>query len=74
MHEHTPMKHGALSICVELFSVSLAYATFEKKSKATKLIYAEQGFYLVGGYRTESRLAGTNELLDKFSSYLETIR
>ena len=36
--------------------------------------YTEQGFFLLGEYGTESRLAGTNGLLDQFASYLETMR
>jgi len=58
----------------KLFSVSLAGVEFSDKSTATELTYTQQGFFLHGEYGTESRLAGTNGLLDQFASYLETMR
>jgi len=58
----------------KLFSVSLAGVEFEEKSTATELTYTEQAFFLDGEYGTESRIEGTNGLLDQFASYLETMR
>jgi len=58
----------------KLFSVSLAGVEFADTSTATELTYTEHGFFLAGEYGTESRLAGTNGLLDQFASYLETMR
>ena len=58
----------------KLFSVSLAGVELAEKSGVTELTYTEQGFYLEGDYGTESRLQGTNWLLDQFVSYLGTLR
>ena len=58
----------------KLFSVSLAGVEFADKSTSTELTYTGHGFFLAGEYGTESRLAGTNGLLDQFASYLETMR
>lgn len=58
----------------KLFSVSLAGVEFEEHSTATELTYTEQAFFLAGEYGTESRIQGTNGLLDQFASYLETMR
>jgi hypothetical protein len=49
-------------------------ARFHLIDPNVRLIYTEQGFFLLGEYGTESRLAGTNGLLDQFASYLETMR
>jgi uncharacterized protein YndB with AHSA1/START domain len=57
----------------KLFSVSLAGVEFEENSSATELTYTEQAFFLGKDYGTESRVKGTNGLLDQFVSYLETI-
>jgi uncharacterized protein YndB with AHSA1/START domain len=58
----------------KLFSVSLAGVEFEEHSAATELTYTEHAFFLDGEYGTESRLQGTNGLLDQFASYLEAMR
>lgn len=58
----------------KLSPVSLAGVEFEEKSTATELTYTEQAFFLDGEYGTESRIEGTNGLLDQFVSYLETMR
>jgi uncharacterized protein YndB with AHSA1/START domain len=58
----------------KLFSVSLAGVEFGTKSTITELTYTEQIFILDGEYETESRIAGTNGLLDQFVSYLEAVR
>ena len=58
----------------KLFSVSLASVEFEGKSGATELTYTEQAFFLDEEYGAESRIKGTNGLLDQFASYLETMR
>jgi uncharacterized protein YndB with AHSA1/START domain len=57
-----------------LFSVSLAGVEFEDASDATNLTYTEHGFFLAGEYGAESRTTGTNGLLDRFVSYLGTLR
>jgi uncharacterized protein YndB with AHSA1/START domain len=57
-----------------LFSVSLAGVEFEDASDATNLTYTEHGFFLAGEYGAESRTKGTNGLLDRFVSYLGTLR
>jgi uncharacterized protein YndB with AHSA1/START domain len=57
-----------------LFSVSLAGVEFEENSPGTELTYTEQAFFLGRDYDTESRVKGTNRLLDQFASYLETGR
>ena len=49
-------------------------ARFHLVDPNVRLTYTEQGFFLLGEYGTESRLAGTNGLLDQFASYLETMR
>lgn len=56
------------------FSVSLAGVEFVEKSGATELTYTEQAFYLAEDYGAESRLEGTNWLLDQFAAHLETLR
>jgi hypothetical protein len=43
-------------------------------SDATNLTYTEHGFFLAGEYGAESRTTGTNGLLDRFVSYLGTLR
>jgi uncharacterized protein YndB with AHSA1/START domain len=48
----------------KLFSVSLAGVEFSDKSNATELTYTEHGFFFHGEYGAESRMAGTNGLLD----------
>jgi len=58
----------------KLFSVSLAGVEFAEKSGGTELTYTEQGLFLAGDYGAESRLQGTNWLLDQFTSHLETLR
>ena len=58
----------------KLFSVSLAGVEFEETSSATELTYTEQAFFLDDKYGTQSRIQGTNGLLDQFASYLETLR
>jgi lincosamide nucleotidyltransferase A/C/D/E len=58
----------------QLFSISLAGVEFKSKSTATELTYTEQGLFLVGEYDAESRTAGTNGLLNQFSSYVETMK
>ena len=63
-----------MHVAGKLFSVSLACVEFEETSTATELTYTEQAFYLDGEYGTESRMEGTNGLLDQFASYLETLR
>jgi uncharacterized protein YndB with AHSA1/START domain len=63
-----------MHVAGKLFSVSLAGVEFEGKSTATELTYTELAFFFGGEYGTESRLAGTNGLLDQFASYLETMR
>ena len=55
-------------------AVSLAGVEFSDKSNATEVTYTEHGFFFHGEYGAESRMAGTNGLLDQFSSYLETMR
>ena len=62
-----------MHVAGKLFSVSLAGVEFEEKSTATELTYTEQAFYLDGEYGTESRVKGTNGLLDQFASYLEAL-
>ena len=57
-----------------LFSVSLAGVEFKSKSKATELTYTEQGLFLIGEYNAESRTAGTNGLLNQFTSYVESMK
>ena len=54
------------------FSVSLAGVEFQEESGATELTYTEQGFFLDGEYGADSRLTGTNGLLDKFEDYVST--
>ena len=58
----------------KLFSVSLVGVEFEETSTATELTYTEQAFFLDDKYGTQSRIQGTNGLLDQFASYLETLR
>jgi uncharacterized protein YndB with AHSA1/START domain len=58
----------------KLFSVSLAGVEFQNKSGATELTYTEQGLFLIGDYNAESRTAGTNGLLNQFSSYVESMK
>ena len=58
----------------KLFSVSLAGVEFKNTSPTTELTYTEQGFFLDADYDAESRAKGTNGLLDRFSSYLETMQ
>lgn len=58
----------------QLFSVSLAGVEFKSKSDATELTYTEQGLFLIGEYNAESRAAGTNGLLNQFSSYVDSIK
>ena len=58
----------------KLFSVSLAGVEFGDTSTATELTYTEQAFFLDGQYGTESRIKGTNGLLDQFASYVEALR
>jgi uncharacterized protein YndB with AHSA1/START domain len=57
-----------------LFSVSLAGVEFKSKSNATELTYTEQGLFLIGEYNAESRTAGTDGLLNQFSSYVEFMK
>ena len=52
------------------FSVSLAGVEFREDSGGTALTYTEQGFFLDGEYDANSRLKGTNGLLDQFEAYL----
>lgn len=54
------------------FSVSLAGVEFRDEPGATALTYTEQGFFLVGEYDADSRLKGTNGLLDQFEAYVST--
>jgi hypothetical protein len=58
----------------KLFSVSLAGVEFKSKSDSTELTYTEQGLFLIGEYNAESRAAGTNGLLNQFSSYAESMK
>jgi uncharacterized protein YndB with AHSA1/START domain len=58
----------------KLFSVSLAGVEFKRNSNATELTYTEQGLFLIGEYNAESRTAGTNGLLDQFSSYVKSMK
>ena len=57
----------------KLFSVSLAGVEFKSKSNTTELTYTEQGLFLIGEYNAEARTAGTNGLLNQFSSYVESL-
>ena len=63
-----------MHVAGKLFSVSLAGVEFSQKSAATVLTYTEQGFFLAGEYDAESRTAGTNGLLDQFTSYVKSLR
>jgi uncharacterized protein YndB with AHSA1/START domain len=63
-----------MHVAGKLFSVSLAGVEFKDTSAATELTYTEQAFFLAGDYETESREKGTNGLLDRFASYLGTLR
>lgn len=63
-----------MHVAGKLFSVSLAGVEFEDTSTGTELTYTEQAFFLAGEYGTESRLKGTNGLLDQFASYVGTLR
>lgn len=52
------------------FSVSLAGVEFRDGEGATTLTYTEQAFFLEGEYGADSRLNGTNGLLDQFTAYV----
>lgn len=52
------------------FSISLTGVDFRDAPAGTSLTYTEQGFFLAEGYDEESRLAGTNLLLDRFTDYI----
>ena len=54
------------------FSVSLAGVEFREESGGTALTYTEQGFFLDWEYDANSRLTGTNGLLDQFEAYVST--
>ena len=56
------------------FSVSLAGVEFREESGATELTYTEQAFFLEGEYGADSRLKGTNGLLDQFEAYVSTMK
>jgi len=56
------------------FSVSLAGVEFQGNSGATELNYTEQAFFFDGEYGADSRLKGTNGLLDQFEAYVSTKR
>jgi uncharacterized protein YndB with AHSA1/START domain len=58
----------------KLFSVSLAGVEFDEKPNTTELTYTEQAFFLDGEYEAESRIEGTNWLLNQFATYIETIK
>jgi hypothetical protein len=53
-------------------SVSLAGVEFRDESGGTALTYTEQAFFLDGAYDADSRLTGTNGLLDQFEAYVST--
>ncbi|MGC4192023.1 MAG: SRPBCC domain-containing protein [Thermomicrobiales bacterium] len=55
------------------FSVSLAGVEFTEASGLTTLTYTEHGFFLKGDYDAESRLQGSNGLLDQFAVYVSRI-
>jgi hypothetical protein len=58
-----------------LFSVSLAGVEFQEENPgATGLTYTEQAFFFDREYGAESRLKGTNGLLDQFEAYVSTKR
>jgi uncharacterized protein YndB with AHSA1/START domain len=56
------------------FSVSLAGVELAEQSGMTELTYTEDGFFLDEQYGIEGRLDGTNWLLDRFATYLESLR
>lgn len=55
------------------FSVSLAGVEFQEMAGITTLTYTEQAFFLEGDYGAESRLHGTNGLLDQFTAHVAQI-
>lgn len=63
-----------MQVAGKLFSVSLASVELTSKADATELTYTEQGLFLVGEYNAESRKAGTQWLLEKFSAYVESLK